>query len=286
MTLVSCTVARNQVSLNPYGGGLYSAADESQRPLMRNSVFADNIGPRSDNGPDIYGNVRSEDYNLIERPTGFDLIGPGDHNITGQDPLLRSLADNGGDTQTHALQPESPAINAGSCTDIAGDPIASDQRGVARPQGIQCDMGAYESQPHLVLTKAVDNSLPQPGQRITFTITVENSGALDASGGAISDTLPVGLMLAGPIVLDPPTAGVIGSEPILAADLTIPLDQEVRVSFPVTVGVALPAGTRITNTASVTSSEIGTYAWGNRTIVVASGPPAMVYLPLLASAYP
>jgi hypothetical protein len=55
-------------------------------------------------------------------------------------PRLGPLANNGGPTLTLALLPGSPAIDAGNpatCT-------ASDQRGVARPQGDRCDIGAYE----------------------------------------------------------------------------------------------------------------------------------------------
>jgi hypothetical protein len=54
--------------------------------------------------------------------------------------LLGSLANNGGFTQTMVLVVGSPAINAGTNT---GCP-ATDQRGVARPQGSHCDIGAYE----------------------------------------------------------------------------------------------------------------------------------------------
>jgi hypothetical protein len=59
-----------------------------------------------------------------------------------QDPLLdpAGLQDNGGPTQTIALQPGSPAIDAA----VACPPPATDQRGVARPQGAACDIGAFE----------------------------------------------------------------------------------------------------------------------------------------------
>ncbi|MEO7324030.1 MAG: choice-of-anchor Q domain-containing protein [Dokdonella sp.] len=57
-------------------------------------------------------------------------------------PRLAPLADNGGPTKTMALQSASPAIdqvivNAAGCS-------GSDQRGVARPVGPRCDIGAYE----------------------------------------------------------------------------------------------------------------------------------------------
>jgi uncharacterized repeat protein (TIGR01451 family) len=290
--IVSCTVVDNEALRNASGGGLHSAAGQGESPVIRNSIFAGNRGTWDLVGPDICanvpgvcGDVSSADFNLIEDPSGATLTGSTSNNVTGEAPVLGELLDNGGDTQTHALQPGSPAVDTGSCTDIAGDPVASDQRGVARPQGIWCDIGAYESQSDLALIKAVDDVLPQPGQRIIYTVTVENSGATDATGGFISDTLPVGLTLAGPIVLDPPTAGVVGTPPILVTDLTVPSGGEVRVSFPVTVSYDLPVGTVITNTASVTSSEAVASATGMRTIVVRSDLFEM-FLPLVAAASP
>jgi hypothetical protein len=61
--------------------------------------------------------------------------------------MLGPLADNGGRTETHALLPGSPAIDAiaeADCIDLAGSPVAEDQRGVDRPQGAGCDIGAFE----------------------------------------------------------------------------------------------------------------------------------------------
>src|SRR6185503_12185102 len=56
------------------------------------------------------------------------------------DPMLAPIANNGGYTQTMALSIGSAAINTGP---NSGCPIY-DQRGVARPQGNRCDIGAYE----------------------------------------------------------------------------------------------------------------------------------------------
>ena len=64
------------------------------------------------------------------------------------DPLLGALADNGGPTQTHALLTGSPAIDAaGDC--VADLSITTDQRGISRPQGTACDIGAFEPPPPL-----------------------------------------------------------------------------------------------------------------------------------------
>jgi hypothetical protein len=65
----------------------------------------------------------------------------------GEPARLRPLADNGGPTRTMALRPASPARNAGHPDDPGSGPpacAAADQRGVKRPKGPRCDMGAFE----------------------------------------------------------------------------------------------------------------------------------------------
>ena len=54
---------------------------------------------------------------------------------------LGPLADYGGPTLTHALAPGSPAIDAADADQCE----ATDQRGVSRPQGEGCDIGAFET---------------------------------------------------------------------------------------------------------------------------------------------
>lgn len=64
------------------------------------------------------------------------------------DPLLGPLQDNGGPTFTHALLAGSPAIDTGNPALLGSGGSAceaTDQRGVARPQGSACDIGAYEA---------------------------------------------------------------------------------------------------------------------------------------------
>ena len=65
--------------------------------------------------------------------------------VGGADPQLGVLElETPALTATHALLENSPAINAGACTDAAGATVFGDQRGMARPQGASCDIGAYE----------------------------------------------------------------------------------------------------------------------------------------------
>ncbi len=72
--------------------------------------------------------------------TGFTL--------GGTNPDLEPLDNNGGATFTHRPREGSPALDAASDSVCAADPVnAADQRGMARPQRAQCDLGAYEKEP-------------------------------------------------------------------------------------------------------------------------------------------
>ena len=67
-------------------------------------------------------------------------------------PGLGALTNNGGPTQTIALLPGSPAVDAGS---NALDGLEFDQRGLARVFNGTIDIGAYELQPALVTAVSV-----------------------------------------------------------------------------------------------------------------------------------
>ncbi|HEY3228182.1 MAG TPA: choice-of-anchor Q domain-containing protein, partial [Roseiflexaceae bacterium] len=85
----------------------------------------------------ISGAITSSGHNLSsDSSCGFTAGG----DLQNTNPLLGPLAANGGPTPTHALLPGSPAFEAGTNT---GCP-ATDQRGILRPQGIFCDIGAFE----------------------------------------------------------------------------------------------------------------------------------------------
>jgi hypothetical protein len=133
-----------------------------------------------------------------------------DHNLSGDAscmfgdvgskqnaaPMLGALANNGGETDTLALQPGSPAIDAGT---NVGCP-ATDQRGVSRPQGSACDIGAFElvSAPPASGPASADLRLrikPKPkrpgvGGKLAFLITVRNTGPSAAGGTIVKGTVP------------------------------------------------------------------------------------------------
>ncbi len=87
-------------------------------------------------------------------------LAPGLGDLVSTDPRLGPLADNGGPTETHALLAGSPAIDAGSddCP-----PPATDQRGVARPDGAACDIGAFE---WTIIKVAKVKSTPTPAPNL------------------------------------------------------------------------------------------------------------------------
>lgn len=90
------------------------------------------------NGTDCSLPATADDgYNLGEDISCLTGGTPGD--IVTSSPNLMPLGNYGGPTDTIALQATSPAIDAGACA------APDDQRGVSRPQGARCDIGAYEA---------------------------------------------------------------------------------------------------------------------------------------------
>jgi hypothetical protein len=136
-TLTNSTISGNTAAT--HGGGIVI---ESGTVTFKNTIVAGNHHGGSVVPNDCTGTLTSQGHNLIEAVSSCTIIGDTTRNITGQDALLGPLQDNGGATFTHALLAGSPAIDAGS-TDCP--PPATDQRGIARPLGAGCDIGAFEA---------------------------------------------------------------------------------------------------------------------------------------------
>ncbi len=121
------------------GGGVHISGGDL---MVGNTLLA---GNSADFGLDCWGTLRSAGHNLLYSPDGCTLDGDLTGNLVGADPLLAPLRVNPpGATATHALRPNSPAIDAGLCGNGA---TLTDQRGVPRPQGAACDVGAFELRP-------------------------------------------------------------------------------------------------------------------------------------------
>jgi CSLREA domain-containing protein len=132
-TVTNSTFSGNSAGIA--GGGIYKFGGTGPVTL-KNTIVAN-----SPAGGNCSGDITNSGSNLDSGAT----CGWGSNNgsQSNTNPRLGPLANNGGPTQTMALLAGSPAIDAGA---NAGCP-ATDQRGVTRPQGSQCDIGAYESNP-------------------------------------------------------------------------------------------------------------------------------------------
>jgi hypothetical protein len=95
------------------------------------------------------GTTTSNGWNFSDDTScGFTNTTSGD-NQNGN-PGLGPLADNGGPTQTHMPARPGPLVDAiptESCQADGAAGITTDQRGVTRPQGPGCDIGAVEAPP-------------------------------------------------------------------------------------------------------------------------------------------
>jgi hypothetical protein len=137
LTVFNCTITGNQAD---YGGGI------AGNTTLGNTILAGNTGA---NGPDGEGTFSSENYNLIQSTAGMSLVGGTSHTLTGVDPLLAPLTNNGGPTRTCALRAGSPAIdqgkNWGPATDQRGAPRPVDFPSITNPAGGDAgDIGAFE----------------------------------------------------------------------------------------------------------------------------------------------
>jgi len=221
LSLTNTTIANN--GANVAGGGIAAIKWGAGTTItFKNNLIDDNSAPAGTGegcaNPDIgYGTgaLTSLGYNMEDYDScGFDQ--PTD--LPNTDALLYPLTVNGGDTQTHALRSNSPAIDQGSCPGFTAD-----QRGLPRPVDIPgipdaddgCDIGAYELQrlSLIALTKTVGTDpttcagtdivfLPPDGGDVTYCYQVENSGNVTLTLHELWDD-PLGQLLDQPYELQP-----------------------------------------------------------------------------------
>lgn len=135
----------------------------------------------------------------------------------------------------------------------------------------------------LTVTKSAENAGGdplRPGERITYTITISNSGDITATNVVVSDTFPANTnFVTDSVSISPPSAGSTpgtqGTQPIIASGITVTAQSLVTVTYAVTVTSPLTNGTVITNTASVTSTEVPTPTTGMVTNTVIEYAPAL-----------
>jgi CSLREA domain-containing protein/uncharacterized repeat protein (TIGR01451 family) len=193
-TIVNSTIAGNSVGTGGVGAGL---AVYNPEPAMgsgalaaKNTILAGNSGPAGPSNCAVVAMLTS-DHNLSSDGT-CAFTDPGSKQ--NANPLLGALANNGGETDTMALLEGSPALDAG--TNLGCPP--ADQRGVTRPQGPACDVGAFERAVTPPAAAAADLRLrikPKPkrpvvGGKLAFLVTVANRGPSAATGAIVKGTVP------------------------------------------------------------------------------------------------
>jgi hypothetical protein len=150
----------------PEGGNVLGAVH------FQNSIVAG--GTAAAGSENCAGNSQVSEGHNIDSLDQCNFHAAGDRVNT--DPLLGPLADNGGPVETMALQPGSPAIDAG---DSSACP-PTDARGALRPGGAACDIGAFE----VATARALTDAASAVG---TTTATLNGTaGNPDLAGGSVA----------------------------------------------------------------------------------------------------
>jgi predicted outer membrane repeat protein len=173
-TITNSTIASNQAGW--VGGGISASSDPV---TVKNSIFANNTALNGGNPWNIQQNTNRQltdgGGNIQNTLVNNDRVTP---NVKVIDPKLGPLQDNGGGLLTYALQPGSPAINAG----VTGAPTV-DERGFKRDS--KPDVGAFEFG---AVAAAGTPSTPSGGPSGTGTIN-GTAGNDSLTGTSSSDTL-------------------------------------------------------------------------------------------------
>ncbi|MBI5383703.1 MAG: LamG domain-containing protein [Verrucomicrobia bacterium] len=204
------------------GGAITTGATNGAGLRVLNSILAYSTG-----GSNCHGAMFDLGYNLNTDASG-NFTSPGSR--VGVNPSLGPLANNGGPTATFALLPNSPLIDAGSCDDAP----TVDQRGVARPAGVACDIGAYEYDRALVPLSLVGTASPPSipvGGVATLNLTLANSNDVPARAVSLELEWPSQVTVAADPGLGATCTGAVmtavpGQSRVSASGLVLGAQQE------------------------------------------------------------
>jgi CSLREA domain-containing protein len=175
LDLNNVTIAENSAGAETFGlgGGLYqNFGGDIRSTVAVNTLVARNAG--SNCGGTVNDPIESTNglSDELAAPS-CNTQPPGPPNLLVADTRLGPLANNGGPTDTMGLLADSPGIDGGTASPCP----ATDQRGVARPQRVRCDIGAYEAEP-------VQSSQPPPSgeEPLPAPVIGKSVNALPKSG--------------------------------------------------------------------------------------------------------
>jgi predicted outer membrane repeat protein len=161
VALVNSTFSGNNASS---GGAIYRQFIGMSTVALKNTIIAGNPSGGLCSGATT---LITDDGHNLQYPDNSCVA-----SIPVGDPNLGPLANNGGSTLTMALRSGSAAIDAGDDAICAAAPVSNvDQRGVLRPQGAHCDIGAFESTETDTPTPTLTHT-PYPTGTMTVTETL------------------------------------------------------------------------------------------------------------------
>jgi hypothetical protein len=297
--LDNATIAKNTADSDSNnsgdGGGIMRIPDAGQ-VFLRNTL----VGGNADTGgqaPDCAtrkgtqaASLASEGYNLVQNTATCTITGNISSNITGQDPKIGPLQNNGGPTLTHALLGGSPAIDAGNpagCKDDLDNPLTTDQRSFTRPQGNRCDIGAYERalglQPPFIV-KAFAPAAISVGGRATLVFMITSVTTATLSGLAFNDQMPAAIKVA-PDLPRPiqNTCGGTLNMPVGASTISLSggsIGAGATCTIRLYVTSATP-GIHANITGPVSTAETGAGAPSNTATLAVEQPPYRISLPMI-----
>jgi hypothetical protein len=154
--LSNVTLALNQT--NGPLGTIYNFGEPPTSPSyraavvrLRNTILTRNDAPGGADCP-LQGprsTTTSSGHNLLGDVTACTGMTPASSDLVGHEPSFGTSGDHGGPVPSLPIAPESPAVEGGDpsgCVDATGALLSTDQRGLPRPSGVRCDIGAFELQ--------------------------------------------------------------------------------------------------------------------------------------------
>jgi uncharacterized repeat protein (TIGR01451 family) len=263
ITFINNTVYRN--GFGTWGGGFFNENPDVIDIVVRNNIFSQNSVSQIANETIV---ALSVDHNLIDGYRDYEYEIRGDNYVEG-DPMFENPS--GADFH---LQSGSLAIDSGSSVYAPND----DFEGNTRPQDgdgdgtATHDIGAYEVTPELRLSSATDPfPVKATTEVITYTITLQNSSGIDATGVTITSTVPNSTTYksGGHSFVDPN---------VVWSSLAATKNSSINVSFQVTVTEVITNGDRLVNTISASSAQGFTASIPINLVIVGL---RQVYLPIV-----
>lgn len=271
---ISGTRQGNDSGLPNAGVGVQNQPTALLRPAARNQPFALAgkpgaglaLRPAADGGPSttVTGSIVADQDGVLDcagdgvLDGGYNLSGDAknscefaaeEHDQSRADPKLGGLADNGGPTRTLLPAKGSDAIDAIPTGSAGCNTDVRDQRGVARPQGGNCDIGAVEdAQPPVVISP---DALPHGTVGKPYSVTISATGGLGPPYvfSLVAGKLPPGLTFGDDAVISgtPTSAGTY--------KITVSVDDPVQKDYAIVIEAAAAPPTP---TAPAPSSSSGT----------------------------